>query len=214
MSRQAGSQAAYSFMYAAPNKWVENYALLNGHVVTVDSLANNDKMMLVYMHLPDGDLRGEGFSTQGIDSLAGLHAGAIPTITSDDGLSTYSQDDIIQSLLWLYNLDHPTLVRTQNYSSNLQDGDHSDHHAAGYFAQEAFRNYDGTAALSAYQGYPMRDRPANLEGGDAVQKLLTFLVYAQHDGAVCQDINSCRVSNTYGEYLPRQYSRVVATHQQ
>jgi LmbE family N-acetylglucosaminyl deacetylase len=213
LSRQAGAEAAYSFMYAAPNTWQEEYGLLNGHIVTIDKLVGNTTMELIFMHLPDGGLRGVGFTRGSPNSLDALHRGSISTITTEDGLATYSQADITNSLHWLYQTQMPTEVRTQNYSNDLLDGDHSDHHAAGFFAQEAFKDYDGTATLRAYAGYPMRNYPINVRDGDRTEKLLTFLVYAAHDPAVCQNTRDCDNSGTYGSYLTRQYSRIVATHQ-
>jgi LmbE family N-acetylglucosaminyl deacetylase len=213
-SREAGAEAAYSFMYAAPNKWLEKYAHLNNHLVTLDTLASNQGIELIFMHLPDGGLHGEGFNGTGDSSIGSLRDGSLPSITSEDGLATYSRQDMIDFMLALYNVESPSTIRTLNYSQDLRDGDHNDHHATGYFAQEAFKNYEGTAVLKAYSGYPMKQWPVSIHDGNAVQKLLTFLVYAQHDPAVCQTIAECRRSDTYGSYLQRQYSRVVATHQQ
>jgi len=49
------------------------------------------------MHLPDGNLNGQGFSSSHNESLARLEAGQVKTLHSVDGQSTYTSQELVNA---------------------------------------------------------------------------------------------------------------------
>ncbi len=204
VGREQGAMAAYAHMYDVPNTWHEEQQLLAGHLVTVEYLADIPQVSLVFMRLPDGNMRGEGFAADNDQSLHKLLNGEIAKIDTVDKRASYSKQDIITALQAVMVADSPDTIRTQG-SSDPADGDHADHHAAGILTDEAARGYPEPYTISHYIGYPDKEFPVNLTDDDIVRKQGVFLTYAKFDGAVCQTAFECQQTYTYGRYLSRQY---------
>jgi LmbE family N-acetylglucosaminyl deacetylase len=202
--REQGAKAAYAHMYGVVDTWHEEQQLLDGHLVTVDYLADIPQVALVFMRLPDGNMRGEGFAADGDQSLHKLMSGEITKINTVDKAASYTRQDIVTALQDIMAADSPDTIRTQG-SSDLADGDHSDHHAAGILTDEAVRGYQEPFTINHYIGYPDKAFPVNISDDDLVLKQAAFLTYAKFDGAVCQSAFECQQTYTYGSYLSRQY---------
>jgi LmbE family N-acetylglucosaminyl deacetylase len=211
-ARRMGSQVAYATMYQKPNVWTSSQQVIHEQEVTISRLQSVPQVSLVYLNLPDGNVTGRGFKAREYASLARLRAGKIDSIQAIEGQATYTADDLEAMLLRLMNLYRPDEIRTQNFNDNQHDGDHSDHHAAGYFAANAFRVYGGAAELKAYMGYTGRLQPANVTGIDLAAKESAFFAYASFDGGVCASEAACNNGTAYGTYLPRQYSKTIGLH--
>lgn len=211
--RIRGSQAAYSYMYNLPNVWQTRKVLVQDKSVTVANLQGAPRLSLVFLNLPDGSPSGKGFKSREHASLARLRYGMMTHMRPIEGQGIYDRHGLEQTLLTLMNRYYPEEVRTQNFSSNWHDGDHSDHHAVGYFTRQAFEHYNANATLVSYAGYPVRSYPANVSGSVLANKEGAFFAYANYDGAACTSVDVCNNATAYGQYLPRQYSRVVATQQ-
>jgi LmbE family N-acetylglucosaminyl deacetylase len=159
------------------------------------------------MHLPDGNLRGQGFQDMNYESLARLEAGRIPVINSVDNQSSYTSDQLVSALASLLNTYRPSEIRTQANYVSRQFPDHSDHMAVGRYVKRAYQQYEGNSAatISFYIGYPIRGLPENEFGTDYTDELGAFLAYAKFDSSVCHSEQECQQTPTYGAYLKREY---------
>ncbi|HSX33774.1 MAG TPA: PIG-L family deacetylase [Candidatus Saccharimonadales bacterium] len=213
VGREQGSEAAYSNMLGSDSIWVERLARLpSGQFVTVANPRGNSRVSLLFMHLPDGNLRGQGFPSAHNESLAQLESGGISTIQTIDHQSTYTLDNLSTSLTALMHLYQPTEVRTQANVSSRTYPDHSDHMAVGRIAQTAYegyllQQYDGQPLipLKFYVGYPIHGMAANVAGQDLQDKEQAFFAYAKYDHSVCNSEQQCALNSNYGWYLKREY---------
>lgn len=204
-SRELGAKAAYAAMYEAPNIWRDQRELLDGRFLTVSYLEGAPEVALVFMRLPDGNLRGEGFAATKYESLQRLIAGSASEVYSVDDGTAITKDQLAAVLAGLMTADRPDQIRTLG-SDDISDGDHSDHRAAGELTRLARAQYVETHRIEAYEGYSTKLQPVNLFNEQAISKELTFLTYAKYDGAVCQTAIECRQTYTYGSYLTRKYT--------
>jgi hypothetical protein len=99
-------------------------------------------------------------------------------------------------------------VNTQDFVGTFGDGDHSDHHAAAYFAQAATQAYSTSVAFAGYLDYSTVDLPANVTGSDLTAKSNAFYTYAPFDSDQCASPSACAGSD-YPDWLQRQY---LVTH--
>lgn len=209
LKREQGSEAAYSYMLHFDSIWINRIVKLsNNEFITVANPRGNTKVSLIFFHLPDGNLRGQGFSNNNYESLARLAAGKVSVLNSVDKQSYYTSTQLTAALTSLMNTYHPAEIRTQaDYVSHVFP-DHSDHITVGHYTENAYQQYTGkdTAIVNFYIGYPIRTFPANETGPDYINKLITFLAYAKSDSSVCQSQQQCEQSSTYGAYLKRQYT--------
>jgi LmbE family N-acetylglucosaminyl deacetylase len=213
LSREQGSEAAYSNMIGAKDLWIQRIVqLANNEFVTVATPSNNSKVSLVFMHLPDGNVKGDGFSASHNESLERLEAKKISLLHAVDGQSVYSSTQLTSAISSLMSVYQPTEIRTQaNFVSHTYP-DHSDHMAVGRYTQLAYAQYEKqqyeglvTIPLQFYIGYPVHQMAANVSGADLQAKESAFLTYAGFDGNVCRTAQQCRQTPTYNAYLTRQY---------
>ena len=123
---------------------------------------NNSKISLVFILLPDGNLKGEGFRGDGYESLAKLWNNQINTISSVDRQSNYSKDQLISVLELLMETYKPSTIRTQSTFSAGQYPDHSDHGSVSRFTVAARDKYEANQLqfllnipVIHYKGYPV-----------------------------------------------------------
>ena len=213
LGREQGSEAAYSAMAGTTDIWVERIVELSNHqYVTVANPRGNSQISLIFMHLPDGNLKGQGFKASSYESLAKLNQGKISTLHSVDGQSYYSSGQLTNALSTLMNVYQPTEIRTQaNYISTVYP-DHSDHMTVGTYVTRAYKQFEyqqyGNQVIipiKFYIGYPIRVMPANVSGPDLTEKAAIFVDYAKFDPAACQSLLQCSQSHAYDGYLSRQY---------
>lgn len=214
LSREQGAQAAYSKMLNSDALWVSRILRLNSGVyVTVASPRGNPKIALIFMHLPDGNLKGQGFPETRNESLEKLQTGKIQQIHATDGQSVLTSASLVGSLTELMYLLNPTEVKTQSNVTGARFIDHSDHRASSRLVTEAYQQYMQERyagrvfiPLGYYLGYSGHDLAPNLKGPEIIQKREIFLTYAQYDGSVCQTVRACTDDPAYGAYLTRQYT--------
>ncbi len=213
LSREQGSEAAYSEMLGSKELWVQRIVQLPDHeYVMVAHPRSNYQVSLIFMRLPDGNLRGQGFSWTNYQSLARLSSGLISSIESVDDQSSYSSSQLVSSLSSLMHVFQVGEVRTQaNFVSETYP-DHSDHMTVGSFTKKAFTQYlnqqfegQPLATLKFYIGYPIRSMPANVSGQLLAEKEAAWFAYAQFEKGQCSTDAACAKLGTYGSYLRRQY---------
>jgi LmbE family N-acetylglucosaminyl deacetylase len=211
LGREQGTEAAYAEMLGIKNPiWTTRTVALadNNELATIASLKDAPRISLVFMHLPDGNLRGQGFPSTRFESLAKLKSRTISVIHTVDQQSNFTSEQLTSALTSLMNAYQPTEIHTQA-TQNLSKihPDHSDHIATGTYAETAYAAYAAEKPdipIKFYIGYPVRDRPQNVFNPDLSAATDAFFTYARHDSAACGSVESCgRMS--YGDYLNRQY---------
>lgn len=213
LGREQGSEAAYSSMLGYKGIWVDRIVELGPHTyATIANPKGNSKVSLIFMHLPDGNMKGEGFPSSHDESLAKLDAGKLSQMHSVDSQSTYTAAQLQASLAELMHLYLPAEIRTQANFVSTKYPDHSDHMAVGRFVKRAYVQYEReqyaglvNIPLQFYIGYPIHERPTNVADGDLQAKESAFLAYANFDRGVCHTVQQCSQNPAYGAYLPRQY---------
>jgi LmbE family N-acetylglucosaminyl deacetylase len=205
-SREKGAEAAYSEMAGVANTWTQSDAGVAGHPIPVMTLSTDPNISLVFMRLPDGNIDGSGFASQGFESLQKLYTGDIPQMTADDGSSSYTLGTLISTLSSLVTSFAPNAIWTQDYAGSYGDGDHSDHHTVAYLTREVSRAWTtSTHTLTGYMGYASQGQPPNVTGSNLTAKEDTWFTYAPFDYEVCQDVTSCQQTSYWG-WLNAQYT--------
>ncbi|MBC7546796.1 PIG-L family deacetylase [Candidatus Saccharibacteria bacterium] len=212
-SREQGSQAAYATLLHSQNDWLQRIVRLpRGEYVRVSTLKDHPEVSLIFMRLPDGGLDGGGFAKTKHQSLNRLETGRIANISSVDQQSGYTKSGLESALAEIMALYNPAEIRTQSSAQGNILRDHSDHGSVGRFVtlahdvyqQQIFDNLV-SIPITYYVGYPIRESPTNVDGPLYTEKLAAFLAYAQYDAGVCQTVEACNNTPTYGSYLQRQY---------
>ncbi|MEJ0072776.1 MAG: PIG-L family deacetylase [Candidatus Saccharibacteria bacterium] len=208
--REQGPDAAYALMAGLPDQWDHATADVGGHALDIHTLVGRPQISLVFMHLPDGNLAGEGFPSTGYQSLKKLRVGEITDMHTIDNTDDYTASQLVQELAALIALAKPTIVNTQASSPSLAAGDHSDHQAVGYFTGEALALYHDTAQVHRYIGYQSGTRAPNLTAQQAAAKQDIFAAYKQDDLMICSVKDGCFNDTTYRNYLSREYQQTAA----
>ncbi len=146
---------------------IEHIVQLTNHAfITVANPKGNSKISLIFMHLPDGNLNGQGFKDSGYESVARLESGAIGTIGSVDTQSTYNLTQLSAALTSLMHTYQPTEIRTQANFISTKYPDHSDHMARRATGETGLRAVRNSAvrqpshhSLTFYIGYPIHAFP-------------------------------------------------------
>jgi len=214
LNRERGSEAAYASMLGLTNPiWVQRIVkLANNEFITIANPRNNSKISLMFMYLPDGGLKGDGFRVSNFESLAKLRAGQIHQIETVDGQSAYTSAELINALEAILRTYQPGRINTQANYASKQYPDHSDHLAVGDIVKRVYTKYEKdqydnqvTIPIKFYVGYPVREKSPNISDGDLKAKEAAFFAYAQFDGGVCKTLQQCIQTPTYNAYLTRQY---------
>jgi len=212
LSREQGSEAAYSKMTGSDDIWIQRIVkLADNEYISVSNPRGNSKVSLIFMHLPDGNIKGQGFAASHFESLEKLETGNIGSMEAVYSGSTYSSTQLTDALTVLMHAYQPSEIRTQaNYGSAMYP-DHSDHLAVGRYVTRAYSQYETQqyenkviVPINYYIGYPMHAFPENVAGANLQSKEDAFFAYGKFDGAVCDNIVKCN-KMTYGAYLTRQY---------
>lgn len=214
LNRELGSEAAYSYMLGQrATTWVQRIVKLNDkQFITIASPRGNPKISLIFMHLPDGDLRGNGFAANYFESLAKLRNGRLGRIHSIDRQSVYSSAELTKALTALMQVYQPAAILTQSTFSDKTYPDHSDHGQVGRYTTAAASGYERSRPAGStpiplyyYVGYPVHGMLENVGGQDLIDTTNAFLTYAGYDGGVCQSEAQCESTPTYNAYLRTQY---------
>jgi LmbE family N-acetylglucosaminyl deacetylase len=209
LSRERASEAAYTKMTGDNSIWIQHTVKLGDHqFATVANPRANAYITLIFMHLPDGNVNGNGFRANHFESLARLENGKTNQLHSIDGQSVFSASQVTEALGQIIETYQPTQIRTQaTYNASSIFPDHSDHIATGRLARQAYLQYadPSQTSIEYYIGYPVRALPVNLSSKEVNEKTAAFLAYAKFDGAVCDTVIRCNKTTTYDAYLHRQY---------
>lgn len=207
-SREQGSEAAYAKMVGFDGVWIKRIVRLgDNQYVRVDNPRGNFKISLIFLRLPDGNVRGQGFNFNHHESLESLASGKIASMHTVDGQSKYSYTQLQSALLALMRTYEPAEIHTQATFVDRRYPDHSDHIAVSRLTRRVWQQYDAKLPINYYIGYPIFGRPANVNGKDLQEKEDAFFAYSKFDESVCSSNAECQKSKaSYGAYLPRQYT--------
>jgi LmbE family N-acetylglucosaminyl deacetylase len=203
--RQAGSQAAYAQMAEVTNVWTQTDAGVSGKKIPLFTLCGNPNISLVFLQLPDGNIGGDGFPNTGYTSLQKLWQKKIANIQTINNSTTYSDDELRNTLVTLINTYQPNRINTLDYIHQYGPDDHSDHYTTAYYAREAAERYTTAHTLSGYTGYTIANMTQNVFNDDLKKKQSAFFTYAVHDSKTCHDLTSCE-DRPEGKWLKRQYT--------
>lgn len=207
LKRQFGAEAAHAELARMPNRWDQTRVeLAPGMFASVSTLRGSNRVVsLIFLNLPDGNQTGRGFASTRYQSLQRLYSGEIPTMTTVDGASTYTKQQLTELLAGLVERYAVTEVWSQAYTGNLRKHtDHSDHLAAGSFVREAMKSIKDVPVYY-YYGYTNMARPENVSGDDLQRKYRVFNAYNQFDEGTCKSLEGCDQRSVYGGHLRRQY---------
>ncbi|KAL3444363.1 putative deacetylase LmbE-like domain-containing protein [Aspergillus insuetus] len=204
--RQAGALSAYAQMAGVESVWDESDIGVEDKDIPLYTLQGNPRVSLAFMHIPDGSIDGNGFPATGQESLEKLWKGAIARIrTVDESGTTYSKQELINTLTQIINDYAPDSVNSLDYLHDYGTGDHSDHTSVGIFTNTAAIPSWFPGDVIAYRGYPIKYEPATISGEDLARKKEAFYTYAGFDETVCADDVSCQ-GTEYELWLPRLYT--------
>lgn len=214
ISRQRGAEAAYDSMLNKPNQtWVERIIeVKNNKYATIANPKGNQSISLIFMHLPDGNIKGSGFTLNKNESMQKLLTKKINTIHTVDTSSSYTSAQLLDTLVTIIHTYQPTDIRSHSKYQGMKYKDHSDHTAVAIFATQSYRLYKESypeqplPSITYYIGYPDHGLAPNVSGKDLEQKVAAFLSFAKFDPGVCQSLDECNKKTTYGLYLTRQYT--------
>lgn len=216
VGRQLGAEAAYGSMLGKHLSWQSQPVKFQGsHYATVSSVRDSDKVALIFLNLPDGNVDGSGFSATNHRSLEKLSQGSITSLASVDTQSAYTYKDIRVVMQQIIEVFRPTEIRYLTPEPGIDVADHSDHRVIGQLMSQLLAEHQSAWAGQfnhiEYVGYPGQSLFENVFDDLLVRKQAAFMAYAAHDGGVCQSLEICYEHSAYGAYLDRQY--VVAEYQ-
>lgn len=221
LGRERGAQAAYASMFGFKDSWTaEPLDMGEGSVVSYASPRDpkfNERISLVFLRLPDGNIDGSGFPRSDRISLAKLARDPSMRIKTVDGNGSYTREFIVDSLAMLLDVFRPDIINTQATDTASTPRDHSDHIQVGHLTADAVKLYSELYKQDAaesykkpeliyYRGYPAQRLAPNVSRSDLTRKEEIFMEYARYDKAVCQTIAACYDPKVvYGRYLQREY---------
>ena len=213
IGRQKGSEAAYDSMLGKPNQvWTERVVQLpGGQIATIANPKANHSISLIFLHLPDGNPNGTGFSKYGNQSQNKLYFGKINSINTVSADSSYTSAQLTGALVSLIEAYKPSQLRSHSGYEGTHYLDHSDHTNVARYTARAYEAYKKThskdsLSLTYYLGYPVHSLAPNVVGADYEKKVASFIAFSRFDGATCHTINECNTRSVYGLYLKRQYT--------
>ncbi|MGW4945522.1 PIG-L family deacetylase [Actinoplanes sp. NPDC004185] len=184
-NRQRGLQNAYAEMAgvadaddATQSEWEGTPFPVAGRVVEMYFLRARPDVHLLFLDLPDGQLRNldTGGSFGSVVPAGGL------TVSS----SRYGRTDVLAVLRSLMDIYRPTVLRSLDPEPDRRAGyteDHADHVTAARFAREAAAGYAGPLQEVNYRGYNIGDVPSNLSAEQTARKGRILEKYYRYDRA-------------------------------
>lgn len=116
------------------------------------------------------------------ESLRRLYFGDINSISSVDGMATFTLGTLQGAINQILSQRKPVNVRTLDYLSDYDGGDHPDHLTTARITASLA---SGTANFAGYMGYPVQNLPATLSTSSAAyqNKINAFFAYTPYDYA-------------------------------
>ncbi|ORY61153.1 hypothetical protein BCR35DRAFT_196404 [Leucosporidium creatinivorum] len=207
-ARESGNEAATAQMAGVDDSYSEFSAIFGGQPTVVRTLVGAPQVQKLYFRLPDGAVDGTGFAVNNYQTLRALYFGSISTITNNPGTSTYTLATLKQAIAEILTARQPDNVRTLDYLSDYDGGDHSDHLTTARLVKSLVGTYAPNAGVAGYMGYPVQNFAPTMDTGSSsfLGKTAAFFSYTPFDSGECQSYEEC-MNNGRGEawWLTRQY---------
>ncbi|WP_212988218.1 PIG-L family deacetylase [Actinoplanes auranticolor] len=182
-NRQRGLQNAYAEMAgvadasdATQSEWEGTPFPVAGRVVEMYFLRARPDVHLLFLNLPDGQLRN-------IDT-GGSFGSVVPAGGLGVSSSRYGRTDVLAVLRSLMDVYRPTVLRSLDPEPDRRSGyteDHADHVTAARFARDAAAGYPGPLQEVNYRGYNIGDVPPNLSAEQTARKSRILEAYYRYD---------------------------------
>lgn len=208
-NREAGIRAAYDVVRGTTGEWLDTTVTLrSGLTVTATAPVGDNRVVLLFVRLPDGGLDAGGFGATGHQALPRLLSGSVPSITTIDAgreVTLAALEGAIAEMVAAYAPQ--TVLAHMTSLSPLSEGDHPDHAATGTLVSNLVDQGLISSAIVQYAvGYPSEWNAVNLGGAELQLKLDAFAAYAVHDSVLkCSSAQSCLGVRKFGAWLQRQY---------
>ena len=180
LARENGALEAIRFMTDAdksPLRDQNGKMVFNGHSMFRVSYP---AAVGYFMRLPDGNIRGDGFSDTGFQSLKRLATGQIDTLSAVDGSTSYrGWGDLVATLRDLIGYERRTApllqINVADTDERINPGDHSDHLMTAKAALEAAQGMSCVRRVY-YVDYASAHLPANLNSQERDMESAVFAV--------------------------------------
>jgi LmbE family N-acetylglucosaminyl deacetylase len=211
--REVGAEVAYAQMAGVASQWTHATTTINGRSIRLATLTAKPSISILFMRLPDGAIEGEGWPSDGNQSLSKLWNGGNPdeegpeisSIKAVDNSATYGYEDLFETLAAMMQSFEPQQVYTQNFTVGMIGPDHADHVATGYFTRIASHLYTLPHRLVGFQDYETSTKTANVSGTLLGGKSAAFYKYGASDSDACSSEAKC-TGTSYAAWLLRQYT--------
>ena len=148
------AKATYSIYDDSATYWTCGSHTYNGFAVRQCALTQNPDVSLVFLRLGDGALS----SLWDTDSGAPFYVTPAATLTSADGVNTYSKASLIATMASIFADFAPARVGTLDSTFAYGD-DHQDHVTSALLSLEATHQWGASVATRIYRGYSMDGAP-------------------------------------------------------
>jgi hypothetical protein len=187
---------------------------INGHSIVKYSY-NGNSVVNYFLRLPDGNSNGAGYTLTSFKSLKKLFIGAIPNISSVDGITTYtSWTDLITTIKMIMmaekGTDNQVWVHTASLDSTSttpalnNSNDHSDHYYTSKAVQDAIKD-SLWVGINEFIDYRTTSLTANLSLSDHQTATALYTAYLW---AMLESKYDGQFDASYKAWLPLDYFSV------
>lgn len=170
---------------------------------------------MYFLDLPNGDccsLDQEGYPANNFQSIEKLKKGKISTITNVTGTTSYTWQELKNTIKEIFNAEKGTVSNVYSADVNLNNNpnDHADHYISSVLALEAM---DGIAGFHSKQhiDYALMNKVANLSDREKINKISTF--GAMISGIASKGYRANRHSSPeYTKWFTSEYIRDANAH--
>jgi len=119
--------------------------------------------------------------------------GSISSIRNTPGTASFTLATLKQAITEIITARSPNQVRTLDYLSEFDCGDHADHLTTGRITASLVGNAAPGAGFSGYIGYGVANYPPTMSTSDPAftAKGNAFFAYTPYDSAECQSYSAC-----------------------
>ena len=164
------------------------------------TLTQNPRVAVIYLRVHDGALS----TLWATDNGPPFFATPVPTLTSVDGLNTYTKAGLVDVIAAIFAENKPERVGMLDSTFAYGD-DHADHHAAGLFALEALHQWGGVTQARIYRGYTMDGAPTYYLKPEAEPVNLSAEEYTEKHAIMYAYAGGFPDGSTYDNWCHRQY---------
>lgn len=161
-----------------------------------------------FLRLPDGGATGTGYIGTGLQSLKRLQEGTISTMTSVDGVNSYTWTELVNTIYAIIfaekSTDPQIWLHTASLNLTTNPNDHSDHFYSATAAQEAVATRLWIGIIEFVMNHSS-NLPDNLNFEEYEVSSHCFGLY---DWSLVKDLYPSKLSSTVRAWFPKEYSTI------